>query len=299
MRGGRARALASRSMGAPSVSPQWNARIVPMTPRTVKGLLQRHLGNWDREVSDESLQRYQQAMVHSSYTVESSSQRSLLNTGCPKGVLPFQAHSYERLEFLGDSVLDLSVASYLYQRYPNENEGFLTKMRTHLVNGRMLANLCLRHTSLPQHVAISKHMEANANVACAHDDAIASTVHTQMSSKRTLPRGVLEDVFEAFIGALYIDVGYELTSRWVVCFLEQSVDFATLAARQDTPRAVLNRYCQTTLGFNPSLHVISDKAVRLLTPDGAVISTGTGSSQKDAEDVATLRALKYYGINQK
>jgi ribonuclease-3 len=190
------------------------------------------------------------------------------------------------------------VASYLFARYPTENEGFLTKMRTHLVNGRMLASLCMRHTTLPLHVAISKQMEATSGAACAYDDAVASATQTAASQQRALPRGVLEDVLEAFIGALFLDRGYDVASRWIVAFLERSVDFAALAARQDTPRAVLNRYCQKSLGFIPVMHAISDKAVRLVTPDGAVISTGTGSSRRDAEDVATVKALQYYGLRK-
>lgn len=271
-----------------------------MTPKAVKSILQRHMGEsgGGDEVSNDALQRYQQAMVHNSYTVESQAVRDRMNAGCPPGVLPLQARSYERLEFLGDSVLDMIVASYLYARYPMENEGFLTKMRTHLVNGRMLANLCMRHTSLPQHVAISAQMESKSEAACAQDDAVASTVQAERNSKRTLPRGVLEDVLEAFIGALFLDRGYDGANRWVVGFLERSVDFAALAARQDTPRAVLNRYCQLSLGFIPTMHVISEKAVRLVTPDGAVISTGCGSTRRDAEDVATWKALQYYGLKK-
>lgn len=289
---------ASASSSA-SVSSAWNTKIIPMTSRAVKGILQRHLGsNVEVEVSQDALKRYQQAMIHNSYTIESPSVRAMLNKGCPEGVLQFQAQSYERLEYLGDSVLDMIVASYLFARYPSENEGFLTKMRTHLVNGRMLANLCMRHTSLPQHVAISVQMEATSEAACAQDDAVASTVQAERNYQRTLPRGVLEDVLEAFIGALFLDRGYDTASRWVVAFLERSVDFAALAARQDTPRAVLNRYCQSSLGFIPAMHVISEKAVRLLTPDGAVISTGIGSTRRDAEDVATWKALQYYGIKK-
>ena len=290
------------SSPSPSVSSTCNTKIVPMTTMAVHCILQRHLGSSAAAAADvishDALKRYQQAMVHNSYTIESPSVRSMLNKGCPDGVLPFQAQSYERLEYLGDSVLGMIVASYLFARYPNENEGFLTKMRTHLVNGRMLANLCMRHTSLPQHVAISAQMEATSDSACARDDAVAHA-STRSHHQRTLPRGVLEDVLEAFIGALFLDRGYETTSRWVVELLERSVDFAALAARQDTPRAVLNRYCQASLGFIPITHVISDKAVRLLTPDGAVVSTGVGSSRRDAEDIATRNAIKYYGIKNK
>jgi ribonuclease-3 len=275
----------------------WNRKIVPVTPKAVKGILSRHLGR-EVDVSQEALKRYQQAMVHNSYTIESHATRAATNAGCPPGVLPFQAQSYERLEYLGDSVLGMIVASYLFARYPTENEGFLSKMRTHLVNGRMLASLCMRHTSLPQHVAISRQMEATSEAACAQDDAVASTAQVERNAKRALPRGVLEDVLEAFIGALFLDHGYDVASQWVVAFLERSVDFAALAARQDTPRAVLNRYCQSSLGFLPTLHVISEKAVRLVTPDGAVISTGCGSSRRDAEDVATWKALQYYGLRK-
>ena len=53
----------------------------------------------------------------------------------PEGALELYDYDYERLEFLGDAVVS-AIAKYLFERYPNENEGFLTKMRTKLVNGK-------------------------------------------------------------------------------------------------------------------------------------------------------------------
>ena len=71
--------------------------------------------------------------------------------------MPLQENSNERLEFLGDSILNLTVARYVFDRYPDDNEGFLTNMRTKLVNGKMLAFLGEK-IGLQNHVVISKKL---------------------------------------------------------------------------------------------------------------------------------------------
>ena len=97
--------------------------------------------------------------------------------------MPLQENSNERLEFLGDSILNLTVARYVFDRYPDDNEGFLTNMRTKLVNGKMLAFLGEK-IGLQNHVVISKQIESNRG----------------RSNKN-----VLEDAFEALIGAIFLD----------------------------------------------------------------------------------------------
>ncbi len=95
--------------------------------------------------------------------------------------------SYERLEFLGDRVLGLVIATLLYKRFPNEQEGDMAKRLSSLVQGKTLAELS-EHLSLGDYIVFSSAEAAAGGAKNEH---------------------ILADVFEALIGALYIDGGYE------------------------------------------------------------------------------------------
>ena len=90
---------------------------------------------------------YRRAFIHKSYITRKNENFENGNINCPPECLPLQEESNERLEFLGDSILNLSVTTYVYDRYPDMNEGFLTNMRTKLVNGKMLAYLASKQFS--------------------------------------------------------------------------------------------------------------------------------------------------------
>jgi len=242
-----------------------------MRASDVDAMLLRHLPG-GALVDARALDLYQRAVVHRSYTCRGDAKRERANATCPAGTLPLQPTSYERLEFLGDAVLGLVTAAYLFERYPGEDEGFMTRMRTKLVNGRMLAELCRRHTPLPLFIA-SEPTSADGTSSSADD-----------------PR-VLEDVLEAFLGALYIDRGFDAARRWLVGFLEENVDFAELVATQDNAKSVLNRHYSQHHGFIPEVQELADGVVRLVTPSGAVIATGSGATRRDAENVAVRKAL--------
>lgn len=98
---------------------------------------------------------YRRAFIHKSYVTRKNENYLDGNTNCPIDCMPLQENSNERLEFLGDSILNLIVARYVFDRYPDDNEGFLTNMRTKLVNGKMLAFLGEK-IGLQNHVVISK-----------------------------------------------------------------------------------------------------------------------------------------------
>ena len=101
-----------------------------------------------------------------------------------EGCIALQPYSNERLEYLGDSVLGGIVSSYLFHRYKTMNEGFLTKLKTKLVRTRMLAAFS-RYLGLGKYLLISKHVE-------------------EVCDGRKNDR-ILEDLFEAFLGALFKD----------------------------------------------------------------------------------------------
>ena len=252
----------------------------------VGALLARFLPPSEAEARDLSL--YQRAMVHRSYSVKDAARLRERNEACPPGRLPIQQGSYERLEFLGDAVLGLVTASYLFDRYPDADEGFMTRMRTKLINGRMLAELCERHTTLPEFVAVApppRKTEADVDKEKDKENS----------------RHVLEDVFEAFLGAIFVDRGFDVARRWLVGFLEENVDFAELVSHQDNAKAVLNRHCMRNLGFVPELQEVGERGgetvVRLVTPTGAVVSTGAGPGRREAEESAVRSALRYYSVH--
>jgi dsRNA-specific ribonuclease len=126
---------------------------------------------------------YRVAFVHKSYCTMKNADFDKSNVNCPAGCLPLQDMSYERLEFLGDSLLGMIVTNYLYLRFPDQNEGFLSKIRTKIVNGRMLGYLSEK-IGLPKFAIISKQVEESGG---------------RNNYK------IMEDIFEAFLGALYLD----------------------------------------------------------------------------------------------
>lgn len=139
----------------------------------------------DKTISDLSI--YQRAFVHKSYQKKkenSSSGDDIELVEKPKESLDLQENSNERLEYLGDAVINLIVAKYVYDRFPESDEGFLTRIRTKVVNGESLANLG-RKIDLSEFLVISSHVEEKCN-------------------GRNNMR-ILEDAFESFFGAIFLD----------------------------------------------------------------------------------------------
>jgi ribonuclease-3 len=279
----------------------FNERISQLKIKHVQANLHRYLKRALESpplaISESSLELYQTALNHNSYVRPLDKQRGNLNNRCPRGVMPLQNAAYERLEFLGDAILGSIVAAYLYRRYPQEDEGFMTRMRTYIVNGKTLAELCRNGTSLVGHIAVSSNVEN-----CRESNQKQQQQHREKREKhretRVLPPNILEDVFEAFLGAIYLDQGFCIAYEWLVGCLEHNLDFGDMASRRDSPKAVLNRYCQDCLGFLPVMEAISDKAVRLVNPTTTqVIATGSGSTRKNAEMNAVDRAMKYYNLS--
>ena len=130
-----------------------------------------------------NLNLYRTAFIHKSYCTMKNADFATGNTNCPTNCIALQDMSYERLEFLGDAVLNMVVANYLYFRFPDQNEGFLSKIRTRIVNGKMLGYLS-NEIGFSKFAIISKQVE----------DANGRNNYK-----------IMEDIFEAFIGALFTD----------------------------------------------------------------------------------------------
>ena len=247
---------------------------------------------------------YRVAFVHKSYCTMKHIDFNKSNINCPSDCLPLQDVSYERLEFLGDSLLGMIVANYLYSRFPDQNEGFLSKIRTKLVNGKMLGYLSDK-IGFPKFAIISKQVE---------------------DSNGRNNYKIMEDIFEAFIGALYLDyqseddevilpkniqlsqmtgVGYYVVESWLIYIIENYIDFSELIRVKNNYKDMLTSHMQNYLQDIPQFKELSVstrdnyKIFNYCVKDrnGTIISTSTGKSKKEAENNAALEALKYYNIN--
>lgn len=237
-------------------------------------------------VSDINL--YRNALVHRSYCTRKNENFVEGNTHCPHGCLPLQEESNERLEYLGDAVINLIVAKYLYERYPDENEGFLTKLRTKLVNGNMLAHLASL-VKLQRLMLISKQIEENNG----------------RNNKK-----ILEDCFEAFLGAMFLDNhrdgnGYKVVEIWLVNFLEENIDFSELIASNNNYKDMLLKHFQHNYNYLPRfLEVRTENTnngkiyhVCIKDKNDVVVSTGSGCNKKQAENSCAQNALTQLGVH--
>ena len=228
---------------------------------------------------------YRTAFVHQSYCTMKNIDFNNSNSKCPDDCLPLQDMSYERLEFLGDSILDMVISSYLYERYPDQNEGFLSKIRTKIVNGKMLGYL--------------------SNIVGFNKFAIISKQVEDSNGRNNYK--IMEDIFEAFIAALFLDSNsnYDIVNKWIIYIIENNLDFSDLISSKNNYKDMLIYYMQHHLQDIPKFYeieVISKDSIKIFKycikdKNNAVISTSTGNSKKDAENNSALEALKHYNIN--
>jgi ribonuclease-3 len=236
---------------------------------------------------------YRRAFVHKSYCTRKNENYLDGNLKCPDECMPLQEESNERLEFLGDSILNLIVASYLFERYPGVNEGFLTTMRTKLVNGKMLAFLS-GQINLGNFVIMSQQIEGN-------------------DGRKN--KNILEDTFEAFIAAIYLDFdqesihhnssGFDTAKKWVVSIIEEHVDFTELMKVNINYKDKLIKTCQHQYQFIPKFFEIDvterncerEHTICVRNNVNEIIGVGKGSSKKLAEIEASKKALTYYGFD--
>lgn len=185
--------------------------------------------------------------------------------------------SYERLEFLGDAVLDLIVTEIIFDLFPNKNEGFLTKLRAKLVKGDTLA-MYARKLELYDLMLLGERVKGQG------------IEHS---------KSVLSDVFEALVGALYLDIGYKSTSKFVRRVIEEHVDFDKITGTLDNYKSLLLEFAQANRMQIPTYTVISeegpghDKTFGVeVYVDDKPMAKGKGKSKKEAEQRAAKKALE-------
>ncbi len=181
--------------------------------------------------------------------------------------------SNQRLEFLGDAVLSLVTARWLYVRYPDEREGELTRRRAALVNDAMLA-----HTA--------RRLGFGEVLVLGPAEAAAGGAYRE---------SILAGAFEAFIGALYLEAGLATAERFVVRAHLTNVEHAEMASAD--PKTALQELTQARMGTMPTyVDAASGPAhSRTFTSRvhvrGQLLGEGTGSSKKAAQRAAAQIAL--------
>jgi ribonuclease III len=198
--------------------------------------------------------------------------RSYLNEN-PQGCLD----NNERLEFLGDAVLELVITEYLFQNWPKKSEGELTNWRAALVNAKMLAE-------------IAKELDFNDFILLSRGEAKEEGKARQY---------ILANTFEAFIGALYLDLGYKICQDFITKHLVKELPDIVENGLYKDAKSAFQEEAQEVKGITPIYKVLQEWG-----PDHAknfiigvylgqeMIAKGEGSSKQEAELAAAKEALK-------
>lgn len=190
--------------------------------------------------------------------------------------------SYEQLEFLGDAVLDLVITEILFELYPNNNEGFMTKVRSRLVREDTLADLS-------QKLGLASLIEVGNRVR---------------GQGIELKNSVLCDIFEAVVGAVYKDLGYEASQKFIKNVYHTHINFADVSSRQDNYKSLLLEFAQAKKLSVPEYHIVSetgpdhDKTFEVnVVINSTIQGSGKAKNKKKAEQAAAKRALEKLSHN--
>jgi len=206
-----------------------------------------------------------QAFVHRSYLNENPA---------------FELHHNERLEFLGDAVLELAVTEYLYNNYPDLAEGEMTNLRASLVNSQMLSQISDR-LGFDRFLFLSK------------------------GEAKEIGRGrqyILANTFEAFVGAFHLDQGYKKAEDFVLKNLIPELKNIIEKKLWRDAKSLFQEAAQERAGITPNYEVLGEngpdhakKFVIGVYLDKELIAQGEGSSKNEAQQQAAENALKLRG----
>jgi ribonuclease-3 len=180
----------------------------------------------------------------------------------------------ERLELLGDSVLDMLVAEYLYKKYPYKEEGFMTELRSKIVNRKSL-------NEIGERLGLVEKIQLNKKVMTG------------------MPKDIGGNTFEALIGAMYLDAGFDRTKKFVFKrVLQDLIDVENLEVTDVDFKSKMYHYIQRE-GKTIEFKVMEEQNrnrrsyfVIHLEIDGVLVAKGEGYSKKVAEQNAAMNGLK-------
>ena len=212
-----------------------------------------------------NIELYKLALIHKSASLVLEDGRAINN---------------ERLEFLGDAVIEAVTSDYLFIEYPDRDEGFLTQLRSKIVSRQSLNVLAVN-------IGLDRHVISNG-----------STSVTQ--------KHIYGDAFEAMIGAVYLDQGYEFVNRLLInriYFRHLSLDELTEAQTDFTSRLI--EWCQKNrhkivfrTGYDKEYSANHPVFYSTVLVDGMEVGHGSGDSKKEAEQHAAFSVAQYMSDEQ-
>lgn len=243
--------------------------------------------------SVKNLMQFQKAMIHTSYlqkNILTDKTAKLLKDvppiDDPSKALPLQDSSYETLEFLGDAIIHAILATYLFKRYNEKDEGFMTKLRTKIESGGTLCKLS-RKIGFHEYAIFARNIE--------------------LAGGRNNNINIMEDVFEAFVGALSLEADYNICEKFVSNVIDSELDLSELIKTEDNYKEMLMQYyhkngAKSTPNYG-TISVIEGEPRKqykmyVKDPDGNIVGEGTGISKKIGMQEAAKYALIHLGAIQ-
>lgn len=174
----------------------------------------------------------------------------------------------ERLEFLGDSVIETVVSEYLFVSYQDANEGWLTQMRSKIVSRQTLNDLCIR-------IGLSEHIVSHAG---------GGVIQKHLNG----------DAFEAMVGAIYLDKGYDFVGNVLIKLFNKYLDVNSLTTTETDFKSRLIEWCQKSkhtiqfkTGYDEGSSAQNPTFRSAAVIDGIEVGYGLGASKKEAEQRAS------------
>lgn len=188
-------------------------------------------------------------------------------------------NSNERMEFLGDAVLDLVVCEALFKRFPQYLEGDLTKIKSAVVSRKTCAEISME-TGLTELLQIGK------GISC-----------------RELPSSLSAAVYESVVAALYLDGGFEVVKEYILRTMTPKIELIASNSHQQNYKAVLQQHAQKMMGCTPIYELLDEKGPDhskcfevCVVLDGRRYASAWGPNKKTSEQKAALLALEEMGV---
>ncbi|MCI0449923.1 MAG: ribonuclease III [Chlorobi bacterium] len=220
-------------------------------------------------------------VIHKNFFINALTHRSFLKA---KGSNGLKFSSNERLEYLGDAILDSVVAEYLYKNFPDSEEGDLTKYRSVLVNQRFLAERA-------KEISLQKYLLAAPTALKSIEDGYDT---------------ILSDAYEALVGAIFLDKGYDASKEFLNNQIFKKLDVKWLNQFDENYKSKLLEYTQANTDFIPEYKVIAQEGPehnKLFTVEVSInqrgLGIGKGRTKKQAEQEAASNALKNLDVIEK
>jgi ribonuclease-3 len=239
----------------------------------------------DEAISSLNFREFQEQInyeiINKNYFINALTHRSFLKT---KNINGQKIKSNERLEYLGDAILDSIVAEYLYKNFPDSEEGDLTKYRSILVNQKFLAERA-------KEVFLHKYLLAAPAALKSIDEGYDT---------------ILSDAYEAVIGAIFLDRNYDAAKDFLNNQIFKKLDVQWLNQFDENYKSKLLEYAQANTDFIPEYKVTKAEGPehnKLFTVEVSInnlaLGIGKGRTKKQAEQEAASNALKHLDVIEK